>query len=110
MSVVGSSVSKSKSVLDPTLYMSTVLTAGVQKTGQEMKALSPPAKRKTPCFSWYKRICKFSKNCVYLHVCLGCGGDHKVLDCPMGSAEKTPVANERRRSPSPVITKNVQND
>ena len=42
----------------------------------------------TICFSWNQKDCSFPYH-RYLHVCVQCGGDHKILRCHMvGSSER----------------------
>eukprot|EP00794_Sanderia_malayensis_P001375 gene1375-biopygen1124 len=90
-------------VVDPTLYLSTVLTAGIQQAPQARTAPAIRA-RKGFCTSSNKSSCSYGNTCRYLHACSSCEGNHQVRECPLRKDPTGRVDLKRQRSPSPLPT------
>eukprot|EP00794_Sanderia_malayensis_P021458 gene21458-biopygen1063 len=97
--------SLSWAVLDPTLYISTVLTSGVHHTSQAHKPQAFSG-RNNVCQRWNKGICTFGRACHYVHACMVCQGDHTVRECPMTGDKLARHGDNQKRprslSPPPL--------
>eukprot|EP00794_Sanderia_malayensis_P013030 gene13030-biopygen10388 len=98
----GNNASLSWAVLDPTLYISTVLTSGVHRTSPENKPRAFSS-RNNACHRWNKGSCHYGRSCRFVHACMVCEGDHRGRDCPMtgDTSERQGDKQKRPRSLSP---------
>ena len=93
------------SCLEPTLFLSTVVTQGAAVANKSAQPSKVELKKDAPvCFAWNFSACTFPR-CKYRHVCQKCQGPHRQKDCrEVGSVAASSAASSaasRRRSPSP---------
>ena len=98
------------SCLEPTLFLSTVVTQGAAAANKSAQPSKFEPKKDAPvCFAWNLSSCTFPR-CKYRHVCLKCQGPHRKKDCtevgPIAASSTTSASSRHRsRSPSPVAAK-----
>ena len=95
------------SCLEPTLYLSTVLTQGAAAANKFAQPTKGEPKKDAPiCSAWNFSTCIFLR-CKYRHVCQKCQGPHRQRDCREAEplAASSASSKRRSRSPSPVTTK-----
>lgn len=107
---VADNPSLSWSTMDPTLYLSTVLTSGAQYNPNRVRknVVSQPQRNAMSYFNWNRGHFKFRGSCVYTHTCSTCNGQHTATKCPVGVNHGPSGANKRGRSPSPKPSKKHQ--
>ena len=76
-------VNLSWSVMDPTLYLSTVLTRGAHNSApkpQNQSQVPTTVRKDQVCYNWNSGSCSFPR-CKFKHVCSKCEGNHRRLSC-----------------------------
>ena len=99
-------LSLSWSVMDPTLYLSTVLTRGAHSSASYTKSqgqAASTARKDQVCFNWNSGGCNFPR-CKFRHVCSRCEGNHPRPSCEPKSQTRG-EGIKRRASPPPEESK-----
>lgn len=90
------------SVMDPTLYLSTVLTRGAHNSAtkpQNQGQAASTTRKDQVCYNWNNGSCSFPR-CKYRHVCSRCEGNHPRLSCESKSQTRG-EGIKRHGSPPP---------